>query len=84
MEGTKEIEKMANKRDLIFKANRHVYNFQQFKTIRSFDNSNIGGRITLRSADEDQSNLLVEIIILRKVQKPKDLNKKKQNKRTNL
>lgn len=84
MEGTKEIEKMANKRDLIFKTNRHVYNFQQFETIRSFDNSNIGGRITLRSADEDQSNLLVEIIILRKVQKLKDLNEKKQNKRRNF
>ena len=61
-EKIKDIEKMINREDSIFETNKHIFNFQQFETIRSFAKNIFGGKFTLHNADESQSNLLLEII----------------------
>ena len=53
--GWKEEIKRNN---LKYETNKHIYDFQQLKTIRSFGESIVSGKITVGEADEDQSNLL--------------------------
>ena len=53
---------MINREDLIFEANKYIFNFQQCQIIRSFAKNIFGGKFTLNNADEIQSNLLLEII----------------------
>ena len=64
--GIEKIEKMVSRKDLIFKIKKCVYNFQQFKAIRSFAKNVFRGKITSSNAGEDQSNLLVENINFKK------------------
>ena len=56
---------MVNIKHLIFKAYKYKYNFQSSETIWSFIKSIFDGKITLYDADEDQSDLLVDIISFR-------------------
>ena len=74
----KEQKKMKNREDLIFKINKHIYNFQQFEAIKPFAKNVLGGKTTLNNADEYQSNLLVETMNLKKNTKPKTTEKKKE------
>ena len=53
---------MVTREILIFERNKSMQDFQQFETIRSFDKNFVGGKISLNNADEDQSDLLVEIM----------------------
>ena len=65
----KKREKIVNRKDWVFVANKHICNFQQFETIRSFAKK--------IDADEDQSNLLAEIMNFKKNTKPKNQEGKK-------
>ena len=58
----KEIEKMINREDLIFKTGENTNNFQQFEKRISFAENVFSSKTTLNNADEDQANLLVEFI----------------------
>ena len=44
-------------KNLLYETNKYVYNFQQYKTIRTFA-SNILRKITLNDADKNQIELL--------------------------
>ena len=69
---------MVNKKKKIFWNKKHIYNFQRFETIKSFAKNVFNVKITLNNADEDQSNLLVEIDEFNKSKKPRDFKKKKK------
>ena len=49
-------------KDLIYKANKYKYNFQQYETIRSFGESIYTGKIKIDEAEMDQRNLLENVV----------------------
>ena len=53
--------------NLKYETNKCIYGFQQFKTIRSFTENIISGKITIRKANEDQSNLSENIVEFRQI-----------------
>ena len=57
----KEIEKTIDREKLVYRASEYTYNFRNFQTIKTFGRDSYEGEITLKEADEDQSNLLNEI-----------------------
>ena len=57
---TKEIEKNVDTEKLIYKTDKHIYDFRKFNTIRTFGEDVYDGKITLGEADESQSDLLDE------------------------
>ena len=57
----KEIEDTVDREKLVYRASEYTYNFRNFRTIRMFDRDIYEGKITLKEADEDQSNLYNEI-----------------------
>ena len=60
-----EIEKTVNRKNLLYRASEYTYSFQ---TIKAFGRDIYNDKITLKEADNDQSNLLVEIMALKKTQ----------------
>ena len=73
----KEIEKNVDKENLIYKTNKHTYDFRKFNTIRTFGEDIYDGKITLEEADESQSDLLGEIKKFNDKTRPQALKKKK-------
>ena len=56
-----DIEKREGKndqKDLKYKTNKYLYDFQQFETIRSFSDSFYSGKINIVEAELYQSNVL--------------------------
>ena len=49
-------------KELIYKANKYKYDFQQYETIRSFGESIYAGKTTTDETEEGQSNLLKNIV----------------------
>ena len=58
--------------------NKYAYNFQKIQTICTFGRGIYNDKITTKVANEDQSDLLVEILNFRKQVKPKYTEKKQQ------
>ena len=58
----KEWEEKIKRKDLIYKAKKYKYDFQQNETIGSFGGSIFADKITTYEAEEDQSNLLKNIV----------------------
>ena len=57
---------MVSKEDLTFETNEYAWSFEKFETMRSFA-ENIGpGKIISNNVDKDQSDLLIEIVELKK------------------
>ena len=54
----KKREEKIKQTDLIYKANKYKYDFQQYETIRSFGESIYTGKINIDEAEKDQINLL--------------------------
>ena len=79
----KEIEKNVDRENLIYKKNKHTYDFRKFSTIRTFGEDICDGKITLEEADESQSDLLGEIRNFNDKTRPQAL-KKKQIKKVTL
>ena len=75
----KEIEKTIDREKLVYRASEYTYNFRNFRTIRTFGRDIYEGKITLKEADEDQSNLLNDIRNFRDKTRPQN-DKKKQEK----
>ena len=57
-------EEKIKQKDLKYKPNKYLYDFQQFETIRSFGDSVYTGKINIDESDLDQSNLLENMIKL--------------------
>ena len=72
-----KIEKYVDREKLVYKASGYTYSFQ---AIGTFGRDIYNGEITLKEADEDQVNLLVEIMNFKKKTKPQDQEKKKGKK----
>ena len=61
IEDIKKWEEKINRKDLKYKTNKYLYDFQQFETLfnkRSFGDSIYTGKINIDEAGMDQSNLL--------------------------
>ena len=58
--------------------NEYKYNFQNFRTINTFGRDIQNGTITLKEADKDQSDSLVEILNFRRQLQPKKYGEKQQ------
>ena len=65
---------------MYYRTNEHAYNFQNFRTTNTFGRDIYNGKITLKEANEDQSNLLVEILNFREKVKAKNPEKKQMKK----
>ena len=67
----KTIEERFVSKDLIYETNKYVFNFQQFRTIKSFGESIFSCKITLDETDKKQGNLLNNIIYFNSRTKPR-------------
>ena len=74
----KEIEKTVDRENLYYQTNKYTYNFQNFQIISTFGRDIYNGTIIKKEADEDQSDLLVEMLNFRKQVKPENPEKKQQ------
>ena len=60
--GITKWEDKIKRGDPKYKTKNHTYNFQQYVTIRSFDESIYTGKINIDEAEMDQSNLLKNLV----------------------
>ena len=74
----KEIEKNVDREKLIYETNEYTYSFKNFQTIKTFGRDIYEGKITIKKADEYQTNLLTEILNFRKNTKPRSQEKKQE------
>ena len=72
-------EEKNNRKDLKYKTNKYLYDFQQFETIRFFGDSIYTGKINIDEPEIDLTNLLEIIVKLNNKSKPKA--KEGQNKK---
>ena len=49
----KEIEKMIERENLVYRTNENTYSFKIFQTINTFGKNTYNGAITLKEADKD-------------------------------
>ena len=76
----KEIEKNVDSEKLVCETNEHKCSFKNFRTIKTFGRDIYAGKITLKEADEYQSNLLNEIWNFRDKTRPQKDEKQKREK----
>ena len=69
-------KKTVDRENLFQKSNEYTYNFQNFRTENTFARDINNCTITLKEADNHQSDLLVEILNFRKQVKPINPEKK--------
>ena len=67
----KKWEEKIKRKDFIYRANKCKYNFQQYETIKSFDESIYIGKINIDEAEIDQSNLLENMVEFNKKSRPR-------------
>ena len=51
-----EIEKTVDREKLIYKTKEYTYSFKNFRTTKTFGRDIYNGKITLKEADEDQTD----------------------------
>ena len=69
-----EIQKWSEKikrKELIYKTNNCIYDFQQFETIRSFGDNVYTGKISIDEAENDRANLVEKMVKLNNKTRPK-------------
>ena len=62
----KEPEKAVERANLVHKTNDYAYIFKSFRTINTFSSDIYNGKINFKESNENQSNLLVEIMGIKK------------------
>ena len=72
-----KIGRMVKTEDLVYKTDKYVYNFRQYKTERSFSKNNFAGKTTSDNVDKDQNDLLSDFIDFKKGKTFRDIEKKK-------
>ena len=80
LDKNKEIEKNVDREKLVYKTNEYIYSFENFQTIKAFGKDIYDGTITLKEADDYQTDLLVEIMNFKKTTKPTSSEKKQEKK----
>ena len=73
-----KIEKTIDREKLVYNASGYIYDFRNFRTIRTFGKDIYEGKITLKEADENQSNLLYEIRNFKDKTRPQNDDKKQE------
>ena len=65
------MEKTIDRVKLVYKTDKHTYDFRKVNTIRTFGKDIYNGKITLEEADESQSDLLSKIKTFNEKTRPK-------------
>ena len=69
----KNWEEKIKRKNLIYRANKYKYGFQQYETIRSLkDESIYTGKIAIDEAEKDQNNLLGKMVEFNDKSRPKN------------
>ena len=76
----KEIEKSVHREELTYETDEYTYSIKNFQTIKTFGQDICEGKITVKEADEYQTDLFTEILNFRKNTKPRSQEKKQENK----
>ena len=71
------MKKKVNKNNIISNSSKGPFNFNAFKTIRSFGDSIYSGKITINEADQEQANLLGYTLNFNAKARPKNKDEKK-------
>ena len=69
---------MVDRENLYYKTNEYTYDFQNLRRINTLATDIYNGTLTLKEADNDQSDLLIEILNFRKQVKQKYPEKNQQ------
>ena len=72
-----EYEKKVNRNNMIYYSSKEPFDFNAFKTIRSFGENIYSGKITINEADQEQADLLEYILNFNNKARPKNKNDKK-------
>ena len=67
----KKFEEKIKRKDLKYEAGKCKYDFQNYETINSFDESIYAGKISIREAEMIQTNLLENMVKLVNKSRPK-------------
>ena len=76
-----EIEKTVDRENSVYRASEYTYSFKNFQTTKTFGKDIHKGEITLKDADNDQGNLLVEIMAFKNNTKPQNQEKMNEKKK---
>ena len=77
----KKLEEIIRRKDLKYETKKHMYDFQQYETIRSFGDNIYTGKINIDEAEMDQSNLFKNIVEFNNKFRPRTTEGKDQKKR---
>ena len=77
----KKLEEIIRRKDLKYETKKHMYDFQQYETIRSFGDNIYTGKINIGEAEMDQSNLFKNIVEFNNKFRPRTTEGKDQKKR---
>ena len=71
MDDIEKIQEQINREDLVYKAGKCKYDFQQCETIRPFSESIYTGKINIDKYEMDQTNLLENMVNSNNKTRPK-------------
>ena len=77
----KEIEKSVDREKLTYKTDEYTYSFKNFLTIKTFGRDIYEGKITIKEADEFQTNFFIKILNFSKNTRPRSQEKKNKKKK---
>ena len=72
-------EEKIKQKDLKYKTNKYLYDFQKFETVKSFGDIIYTGKINIDIAKMDQTNLLENVVKFNIKSKPKTIGGKDKN-----
>ena len=77
----KKLEEIIKRKDLKYETKKHMYDFQQYETIKSFGDNIYTGKINIDEAEMDQSNLFKNIVEFNNKSRPRTTEGKDKKKR---
>ena len=72
----KEIKKTVDRENLVYRGNEYTVIFEKLRTKNTFVRDIYNGKITIKEAHKDQSNLLVAVMNFKSKTKPQKPDKK--------
>ena len=82
IDDTKKFEEKINQKELMYKASKYKYDFQQYQMLRSFAESIYTGKIKTNEAEMDQSNLLQKMVKCNNKYRPRTIERKDKRRDT--